>query len=134
MPRTFISGGNIRVCRFVEPGANTDGTTDFTVTEANGANDKVWGIAQGGTRAAPLDGVTAYAAISGDPIEVFMPGEECLLELGGTVADGAYLATTNAGLGVTASTDETYCARALEAGISGDRIRVRVMHGSTESS
>lgn len=134
MPRTFIAGGNIRVCRFVEPGANTDGTTDFKVTEANGANDKIWGIAQEGTRAAPLDGVTAYAAIDGDSLEVFMPGEECLLEIGGTVADGAYLASTNAGLGDTATADQTYGARALEAGVSGDRIRVRVMHGSTESS
>jgi len=129
MSTTFVAGGNIRVCRFVEFSGN------FAVTECNAANDKMIGIAQEYPREAPLPSVsTLYAAQSGDPIKVYLPGDQCLLEIGGTVNFGDYIAAANDGQGVAAAADETYGARALETGADGDRIRVVVMHGSAESS
>lgn len=129
MSMTLSAGGNIRVSRFVELSGN------FACTECNAANDKMIGIAQEYPREAPLPSVsTLYAAQSGDPVKVYTPGDECLLEIGGTVNFGDRVATANDGQGVAASADETYGAIALESGIDGDRIRVRVVLASTESS
>lgn len=133
MSRTLTANGNIRVCRFVE---FVGSTSDYMVTECNGANDKMAGISCESGREAPLPAVsTMYAAQQYDSLKVYTVGDrDVLLELGGDVVPGAYLASDNQGRGVTASTDETYGARALEAGASGERIRVDVIHGSTESS
>ena len=129
MSQTMVAGGNIRVSRFVEVSAA------YTVTECNATTDKPWGIAQEYAREAPLPDVTLYAAKANDPVKIYTVGDDdVLLELGGTVAAGDYLSSDANGLGVNAGADLTYGARAKEAGVSGERIRVTVLHGSTESS
>lgn len=129
MSQTMVAGGNISVCRFVEISAA------HTVTQCNATTDKPWGISQEYAREAPLPDVTLYAAKANDPVKIYTVGDDdVLLELGGTVAAGDYLSSHTDGTGLNAGADLTYGARAKEAGVAGDRIRVTVLHGSTESS
>ena len=122
----YMSGGTIRPSRFV----NTLTTEDNTVEEAD-ANEAIIGIAQEGAREPPLPGVTLVAASDGDNVQVYQDGDECLLELGGTVAAGDYLKSDTGGKGVaiatTGATAQEIGARALGSGASGEKIRVRVV-------
>lgn len=128
MPRNvvphYIATGDINPARFVT--ANV--ALDFGVQESV-ATDDVVGISQAGAKAAPLGFYTpsTLAAASGDPLDVYGEGEECSLELGGTVTAGQVLKPTTAGKGIAATigTDKIG-AKALEAGVSGDIIRVVV--------
>jgi hypothetical protein len=118
----FLAGGNIYPARFVTySGANT-------VTQA-GAGNKVFGISQVGTNTAPVPEVTSqYAAQSGQQLEVFGDNDETSLELGGTVSAGDELKSDSNGKGVVlaGSGAENIGAVALEAGTSGQLIKVRV--------
>lgn len=117
-----MAGGNIYPCRFVTLSAA------YVVTQC-GANGNVFGISQVGTRVAPLPDVTsAYAAISGEQLGIFQDGDETLLELGGTVSAGDLLKSDSNGKGVVlgGSGAENVGAEALEAGVSGNLIKVRV--------
>lgn len=122
----FVAGGNIYPCRFV------DYSAAYKVTQA-GAGAKCFGVSQVGTRIAPLPDVTsAYAAIDGEQVSVFQDEDETLLELGGTVTAGAELKSDSNGKGVVlaGSGSENIGAVALEAGVSGDLIKVRVHRGT----
>jgi hypothetical protein len=132
---SYIAGGTIRPSRFVKYTAN-----DFEVAEAD-ANEKIAGISQEGTRTAPIPDVsTNEAAQSGETLQVYGDGEDCLLELGGTVVPGDDLKSDADGKGVVIATGaalQQIGAVALEGGVSGELIRVQVklaQGGSTVSS
>jgi len=123
----YLAGGTIRPSRFVKIG-----TTDFSCLEAD-ANEITIGISQEGGREAPIPSVTTVnAAESGDSVQVYQESEECLLELGGTVAVGGRIKSDADGKGVAVATTGTTVqesgAFAAEAGVSGDLIRVRVQN------
>ncbi|MGN6133110.1 MAG: hypothetical protein ACTHOU_01375, partial [Aureliella sp.] len=65
---SFLASGNIERSRFVKiSGSHT--------VAACGAGDPAYGVSQRGVRETPLPGASTYAAISGDPLQVYGPGE-----------------------------------------------------------
>lgn len=116
-----IANGNIAPSVFVKLDTSNEGRVVVC-----GANEAPWGISQPYERRHSLleDG---YAAVAGQNINVIGPGDdEALLRLGGTVTVGAHLKSDASGYGVVASTDKDHVgAIALQAGVSGDLIRVK---------
>ena len=128
---SYIAKGDVYTCRFVK----SDGTNDFAVVQAT-ANDVVRGISQEGNREAPIPSVTSsLAAQDGESLKVYGETQECLLELGGTVAAGDRLKSDANGKGVniatTGTTEQNIGAVALEGGASGAKIRVQVAISET---
>lgn len=126
-PPRLVAGGNINPCRFVKMST----TEDDTGLEAD-ANEAPIGISHDSGRYAPLNDLitTNYHAIDGDPITLYGDGDQCLLELGGSVTRGGYLKSDADGKGVAVATTGTTIqqigAVALESGSSGEKIRVQV--------
>jgi hypothetical protein len=119
-----VAGGNIAPAVFV---TMSESSGEPVVTVA-GANALVWGISPKSSRRMALSGWDdGYAAIAGDNVACFGPGDdEALLTLGGTVTSGQPLKSDGSGFGVTALTDKDRVgAIALEAGSSGDFIKVK---------
>lgn len=119
-----IAAGNISPCRFVK---KTSTLGEPTITQA-GAGDDVYGISQPSTRKAPLAGLDdGFAAIAGETLNVFGPGDDgALLEIAATVTAGQLLKSDANGAGIVAATDkDRACARAKHGGVSGDKIAVQ---------
>lgn len=120
------AGGNIYPSRFVILSA------EYVVTQAE-ANGKVFGISQVGTNEPPTPTESSgYAAISGQILTVHQDHEEPLLELGGTVSAGDELKSDANGKGVVlaGSGSENIGAIALQSGVSGNKIKVRMHRGT----
>jgi hypothetical protein len=122
-----VAGGNISPARFVTLSTSS---SEPVVTQS-AANDAVWGISPKSTRRMALSGWDdGYAAIAGETMAVFGPGDdEALLELGEAVtAAGQYLQAGTDGKGELATTDKDHVgAVALETGAIGDLIKVKPM-------
>jgi hypothetical protein len=123
---TLVATGNISQCRFVKVATSADETCTQAV-----ANEITVGITSDGTRNAP--GTLAddgFIAIAGEQTPIFGTGRKCLLELGGTIVRGDRLKSDANGKGVAALTTGTTVqevgARALQSGISGQRVLVLV--------
>lgn len=129
MAKLFKAGGTIRVSRFVKITGNS------TVSEAEASN-RVIGISQAGGRTPPIPDVTtdpAEAAQSGEQLQVFQLGEECLLRVGsGGCAAGDALKSDADGDGITCASgsDTWYGAIALEAASEGELALVQVYVGN----
>lgn len=117
---TFQASGNISPSRFV---AGVSGIT-ARVFQAT-ATDAPVGISQQGLRRYD----STYAAATGEPLRVYGPGEEAMLELGGTVSAFDWLAPDADGKGVKVTLNTTAIqypgAQALMNGVSGALIRAR---------
>lgn len=73
-------------------------------------------------------GLAQNAGVSGDKIEVAMPGGGGFGALGGTVAEGDLLGFNSSGLlQKVASANDIVIAQALETGVSGDISGVQVV-------
>ncbi len=123
----YVAGGTILPCRFLV--AST--SADFTALQASTAGAVVFGISQEGSKIPPIDGwtdsISGNACVVGDPVPYWGEHDEALLELGGTVTAGALLSTDANGKGVVSSTSgHAIGARALQAGSSGEKIRVAI--------
>jgi hypothetical protein len=123
-----VAAGNISPRRFVKRGA-----TAGKVLQA-GAGEKVCGISQSGTRNAPYSTLNdGYAAISGENVRIFGPGEICEVQAGATFAIDARLIGDANGKAVAvagAADGEEYGAVALAAATAADQfIPVRVEFG-----
>lgn len=129
MPNTaphFKASGTIRPARFVKiSGSNTCAESD--------ANEKVIGVSMLGTNQPPLEDLVtnAYAAESGDSLEIHGDGDICYLELGsGGATAGQDLKSDADGKGVAAATTGTTIqqigATALETASAGELCRVQV--------
>lgn len=135
MPNTntgYIAGGDLRPFRFCKL------TDQFEVSEAD-ANDPIRGVCGGQTNKAPLSdfSITPLHAEEGGLVQLYEEGEETYLELGDTVtvATEARLKSDADGRGVPVATSGTtlqnYGAIALQDGVAGDIIRVRVTPNGT---
>jgi hypothetical protein len=124
MPQGFIANGDIPPMRFVKYD-----TVDGRVLQC-GAGDRPIGVSQKSTRRAEYVAADGLAAKAGEPILVFDLGEECALELGGTVTPQARLKSDASGKGVATTTDkDQYGALALMNGVAGEIINVKVDYG-----
>lgn len=119
----FVASGDIEPSRFVV--INGAGT----VGQVAGAGARCDGISHEGSCNAPVEGAATKAASAGLPIRVYGDTEECLLELGGTVAAGAYLKSDASGKGVAAASTNSYYAIAMKGGASGEKVPVYITKG-----
>jgi hypothetical protein len=124
MARSAVANGTIRPSRFVK----LDTTAPGKVLECD-ADEKMYGISQSGTRRAPHDDTDdGNAAIVGENIQVFEADDVCWLEAGGTIAIDDRLESDNDGKGTTTTTDNEWVgAIALQSGVSGQLIKVKVI-------
>jgi hypothetical protein len=134
-----LANGTIYPCRFVSPYPATTDADGFKVIEDIVAAQPILGVSQVGTTGFPMGatndmGVTppTAAALAGQGLEIFGAGEECLIELAGTVNAGDYLkanATTD-GKAVQAplatAGQQFVGGIALQHGVSGEKIRMLV--------
>lgn len=84
-----------------------------------GANGRAFGIAQPGSRAAPIPDVTdspAIAALAGETLEVYVLGKVCQVRAGGTLTAGSPLKSDASGLAVV--TAETTGLKEFSVGIA----------------
>lgn len=128
----FIANGTIQPSRFVK--LDTTAGKLFNVLQAAASTDSTLiGISQPGSFDPPgTTGSATDAARAGQELSVYSIGDVCLLELGGTVTAGDYLMSDASGKGVIATlTDGTTIrhigAKALESGVSGEKIRALVI-------
>ena len=113
------ASGDINPSRFV--------TKSGRYTVAQGTLGAVAiGISHEGSREVPLPGASSLAAVAGDPIRVYSDTENCLLEAGDLVADGAFLKSDSTGRGITAATTEKYYAVA-ESGGAAAGVKMQVI-------
>ena len=124
--QSYVAAGNISPSRFVK----YDSAVGKVVANAT-ATTLPTGVSGEWTRNTPLTGYDdGYHAISGENCRVYCDNEECWLELGGTVTYGDKLIASTAGVGITSVTDkDAYGAIALQSGVSGQLIRVKVIRG-----
>jgi hypothetical protein len=135
------ANGNIYPSRFVSIDPAALGAGDFKVIEDIVVAQPVFGVSQPGTDYPPLADshvtVAGYAAIAGEQLLIYTDGDECTLELAGTVTAGDLLkanATTDGkAIAVVAvgsqTTPQYYGAQALQGGVSGEKIKCRVKTG-----
>lgn len=120
----FVANGNITPSAFVK--LDTTAVGKLLIC---GANDKVYGISGSGTRNPPYTGLDdGYHAIAGENCWTHLEGEECWLKIGsgGCTVDDMLKADAS-GFGVTTTTEtDNAGALALETGLEGQLIRVRV--------
>jgi hypothetical protein len=142
--RNLLAAGNISPARFVAVDItnNPAGSGGFKVVQANASTlAQPVGVSQEGTDFFPSSDTahyagSNYAAVAGEMCKVLGQGEEPLLELGGAVAPGDFLKPDTDGKGVAidvaggVTTPQFYGARALQAGASGEKIRVEVITGA----
>ena len=129
---SFVVGsGSVNPSTFVKQGPSA-----YQCQQASAGSVTI-GIAQEGSRYAPIDGATTEAGdytgaagYTGDQLHVYSLGDVCLLTLGsGGATVGALLASDASGCGVVATGTQNYGAQAIEAGNSGDLVRVQVIQG-----
>lgn len=128
--KTMRANGNISPSRFVA----IDASDNNSVLQA-ASGQRPFGISSEGGREAPIPSVsTVYAAQAEDNVNVYGLGMTCLLELGAACLAGHRLKPDSNGKGIplagTPATIEHYGAEAMEAGSSGDFIKVLVLLGS----
>jgi hypothetical protein len=136
------ANGTIYPCRFVSVYPATSNADGFKVIEDIVVAQPIIGVSQQGTTGFPMSstndmGVTAptAAALDEQEVMVFAVGEQCLIELAGTVNAGDYIkanATTD-GKGVVAAiataSQQFVGGIALQYGVSGEKIRMLVQPG-----
>jgi hypothetical protein len=128
----FVAGGDISASHLVVIGA-----ADHTVIQATGVAAEFVGVAQEGSRRGPRSDDSAddrLAAKSGESLQVFGDGEECLLVMDTTCSAGDYLTSSGDGQGTPVLFTETgvvhYAGIALEAcTVAGQKIRFLVRPG-----
>lgn len=127
---SLLPNGNINYSSFVKIDTSAEG---YCLQCSTG--ERAYGIAGAMTHnmAITIGGVDVddgYAGVAGGPaIKIYGQGSTRVpLRLGGTVAVGDYLKSDSSGFGVVTTTDkEKACARALQAGVSGNIILVDVI-------
>jgi hypothetical protein len=126
----FIANGNIYPCRFViiDTSVGQGGRVD-----QSGAGGVIFGVSQKDCRIAPILDSNGYAASAGEPIAVYDLNSECALEISATVTQGQLLKSDSNGEGTPVTTDkDIYGAVALQNGVAGDQIKVKVLFGYYE--
>lgn len=129
------ASGTIYPSRFVMG----DVSTDRGVVQAAGVAPLLIGVSQATVRTMsglagiynpPETGAIGPAAIAGEPIGIFLPGDVCGLVVGsGTVTRWDMLTTDGDGKALTATSNQKFGAVALESGTAGSDQIIDVLVG-----
>jgi hypothetical protein len=116
--------GDVNPCRFItQNGSNTAAQC--------GAGGVVCGVSKEWTRMPTISGAVSYSetriAISGESIPYWGFGAEAVIEVGGTVAGGAYLKSDANGRAVTATTGDYAYARAIQGTSAGVGTKITIL-------
>ena len=112
----------------------------YSVVQAKGVAQRILGVSMEGTDYPPYNDpritVPGYAAIQGEELQVYGPGEICKILLGGTVLFGSTLTSDANGKGVAitpanSGTINFVGGIALEPGVSGECVDMLVQLGTT---
>lgn len=124
----FVATGNIYPRRFVKASG-----TDGKVTQC-GSGELPLGVSGQGTRRPQYIDSNGYHASANEPCLVYGLGEECEIELAGTVNQGDRLASDGNGKATATTTDQVqYGGFALMDGVSGQTILMRVQPGEVSN-
>jgi hypothetical protein len=132
VPQSYsaIADGSINPCRFIRKSSSTE--SRIVQCTAGGQCD---GISQHGARRIDYIDSSGIAATAGEPLTYFGPGSRVLLDIAGTVSQGARLKSDSDGKGVTTTTNlDEWGAVADQSGTSGQRIWVTVVFPSQISA
>lgn len=132
---SFRATGNIPPSYFVicDPAATKNFYAKVGASASIDYTNGILGISQEGTGFAPITGANTNAATDGTPIDIYGPGDVCLLSIGsGGCTAGNLLKADATGQGVvlTATTLQHYGAKALQTCVQNDLCRVLVLIGS----
>lgn len=128
MPRqSWIASATINPCRFVKQTGTTGNSGRVTQC---GSGDTPYGVSEKATRRSPFIDTSGNAAQAGEPIVVHDENTECALEIAATITNGTYLKPDTNGKGVAASTGDIYGAIAMQDGVAGGQILVKVLLGT----
>lgn len=117
------ASGDISPSRFVTKSGS------YTVAQST-AGAVAIGVSGEGSQDTPIPGASPLAAQSGDPVRVYSDTDNCLLDAGAAVADGAYLKADANGKGITAASGERYYAVAERgAGAADEKMQVLIRFG-----
>ena len=124
MSRTYVANGNVSPMRFVKSAGTT---LDNKVIQCTGS-DRPLGVSKQGTRnAGGLASDDGFAAIAGEDLHVHTVGDECLIQLGGTVVAGDMLKPHTDGTALAGSSTDVCGAQAIDSGVSGEFIWCKVI-------
>ena len=110
-----------------------DSANSKAVNPATSTNQFLVGISQEFCAQAPIPGQTlTAAAATGDPIMVYQLGDTCLLfSTTAGWSNGAYLTSSAAGYGVTATSSQLFGAKAITAAATQGLYQVTIVQGTT---
>jgi hypothetical protein len=124
MPKVYRASGTILVNRFVEMSGNS------TVQQIGSAGQLPIGVSQHGGRTPPIPDVTTdpvEAAQSGENVQVFTVGEECLVLASATIAAGDKIRGDVDGKGAPSTTSgHSIGGIALEAAANGELFQMLI--------
>lgn len=123
------AAGTINRCRFVKPAT----AADHSALQSAEATILPLGISTDQVKTRPDPDIAAdpniIAAVTGDPIKVFVAGAICSLDCAAAWTAGDLLMPDGSGKGIVATTGNYYGARALTAGTVGSLCTVQVISG-----
>ena len=120
------ASGDINPSRFVVKSG------PYTVAQAT-ADAVCIGVSQQGSANTPIPGASSLAATSGKPIAVYSDTDNCLLDAGAAVSDGAFLKSDGTGRGITCTAGDAYYAVAERgADNANEKMQVLLRSGIAE--
>lgn len=127
MSDTFVASENMGSSLFV----NILSADPHTV-ELCDAGDLAFGVTMEGSNAAPIPGITQYAAATGESLTVYTIGDTCEVICGAAVNAGAYVKPDAAAKAVAASSTNPYSGIALNTTTAaGQKLKIKLEHGTT---
>lgn len=121
--RSFVAGADIAPSTFVK-------ITGVHTVSPSVAGNVVYGVSHEGTREAPIPGVTPMAALTGESVMVYGPGDNCEVLCGAAVTAGDLLKSDANGKAITASAADKYFAQAINTTTAANQLlKVTLVRG-----
>jgi hypothetical protein len=126
--RSFVASADVDPSVFVKiSGVHSVATA--------GAGEAVYGVTQEWTREAPIPGVTPKAALAGEPVTVYGPGDQCEVLAGEAINAGAFVKSNSAGKAVAVGTGAMYYAQAVNTVTAANqKLKVTLVRGWVPAS
>lgn len=126
--RSFVASADIEPSRFVK-------ISGVQSVAKAGADENVYGVSQEGTREAPIPGVTPMHALTGEPVSVYGPGDNCEVECGAAVTAGARVKSDANGRAITATAGDEYYGEAVNTTTTASqKLKITIVRGTVPAS